>query len=319
MNWDTLIQRALVPFEGRAGQLDKRAGLYVDEAQEDFSMHTKCYVKKTHMYIAAEKTYIDLPSGFIELADHPIFKGRCLTKSASNSFNYSKSSETNRFRTGSTRDYYIENNRLYFLPRPSTAGILTLTYVAIPVSLRTSTGLKQLRFDNIVSEFFDVNDVIKSRAGASNTTSSVGTIKRVEYEDTLSGVLTYSPTTNGFAVDNEDFFVSGPESAQYESSFGVNWDSFITTWNNLGFGGMAKTQGGHFDYTESQPIIPDVYHIYLTDYVKAMIHQDLGNTKEFRTHYELYVVNREKARSTVANAAHDRMSFVADRVGVGII
>ena len=319
MTWDKLIQRALVPFEGRAGQLDKRAGLYIDEAQEDFALYTKCYVKKTHMYITSEKTYIDLPSDFIEIADHPIYRGQCLTRSASNSFNYSKNVDTNLFSTGSASNYYIESNRLYFLPRPSTAGILTLTYVAVPVSLRTSTGLKQLRFDTIVSEFFDVEDIIKSRVGASNSTSSAGAVKKVEYEDTVSGVLTYSVTSNGFTTNDEDFFVSGPESAQYESTYGTNWNSFITTWNNLGFGGMAKTQGFHFDYTETKPSLPEVYHYILVDYVKAMIHQDLSNLKEFQNHYSLYVANREKARSTILNADYDRMSFVADRLGVGAI
>tara|TARA_R100001082_G_scaffold36429_2_gene19138 strand:- start:6228 stop:7187 length:960 start_codon:yes stop_codon:yes gene_type:complete len=319
MTWDKLIQRALVPFEGRAGQLDKRAGLYMDEAQEDFALHTKCFIKKTHMYITNNKTYIDLPTDFVEIADHPIFRGKCLTKSPSNSFNYSKNVDTNLFNTGSASDYFIENKRLYFLPRPSTAGILTLTYIASPISLRTSSGLKQLRFDNIVSEFFDVGDVIKSRVGGSNITNSQATVEKVEYEDTVSGILTLSTITNGFTNDNEDFFVSGPESAQYESTYGSNWESFKTTWNNLGFGGMAKTQGVQFDYTDTKPEIPDVYHYFLVDYVKAMINQDLGNSQEFQNHFSLYVANREKARATVANADHDRMSFVADRLSVGVL
>ena len=49
MTWDKLIQRSLVPFEGRPGQLETRAGLYLDEAQEDFALHTKCHIKKTNI------------------------------------------------------------------------------------------------------------------------------------------------------------------------------------------------------------------------------------------------------------------------------
>ena len=149
MNWNKLIQRALVPFEGRAGQLDKRAGLYMDEAQEDFALYTKCHVKKTNIYISENKVFVSLPKDFVELADNPVFRGEYLSPSTYGSKHYNKEVMTNQLNTGSPREYAIEDKKFYFLPRPSTAGILTITYVAVPVSLRSQSGLKQLRLSLI--------------------------------------------------------------------------------------------------------------------------------------------------------------------------
>ncbi len=319
MNWDKLIQRALVPFEGRAGQLDKRAGLYMDEAQEDFALHTKCFVKKVNIYIVKDKIYVDLPKDFVEMADNPVFRGEYLTPSTYGGMHYNKEVETNNLNTGSPSEFAIENRKFYFLPRPSTAGILTITYVAIPSSLRGSSNLKQMRFDNVVSEYFEVGDVIKSRVGGTGNTSSVATIERVDYDRPSGGLLTLSNITNGFVNDDEDFFVSGAESAHYESLFGATWDSYVTQWNDFGFGGIATVQGPQYDFSDSSPQIPDVYHYHLVDYVKAMIHQDLGDNKRFQSHYALYVGHKEKARSTVANAKYGDKSYVTDSLSVNVI
>ena len=319
MNWDKLIQRALVPFEGKPGQLDKRAGLYMDEAQEDFALHTKCYVKKLNIYITKDKVFVNLPKDFVEMCDNPVFRGEYLTPSTYGGMHYNKEIETNQLNTGSPIEFAIENRKFYFLPRPSTAGILTITYVAIPSSLRSMTGLKQLRFDTVVSEYFDVGDVIKSRIGASNSTSSVATIERVDYDSPSGGVLTLSTLTNGFTTDNEDFFVSGDASDHYSSTYGTDWNSITTTWNNLGFGGMARTNGPQYDFTDSAPEIPEAYHYLLVDYVKAQIHQDLGNAKQFQNHYALYVGHKEKARSTVSNAKYGDKSYVIDSLSEYVI
>lgn len=317
MTWDKLIARALVPFEGRIGQLDKRAGLYIDEAQEDFSYYTKCFVKKTNIYVYKEKSYVSLPKDFVELCDKPIFRSNPLRLAMSNSLDYTRNSTTNLVRVSEPVEYYIESDRLYLIPRPVQSGILTVTYVAIPTSLRTYSGLKQIRFDNVVSEYFDVDKTVKSRIGESNSTTTTATIRRVEYEDSLSGVLTISDITNGFTNNDENFYEASGESAQYESSYGTNWNSFINTWNVLGLGGLAQTNGVQFDFTDVSPQIPDVYHNYLVDYVKAMIHQDIGNGQEYQNHFSLYIANREKARSTVSNKAQGGMSFVADRMNPG--
>ena len=319
MNWDKLKQRALVPFEGRPGQLDIRAGLYLDEAQEDFALHTKCYVKKVNIYITKDKVYIDLPKDFVEFTDNPIFRGDYLTPSTYGGMHYNKEVETNLLNTGSPCEFAIENRKFYFLPRPSTAGVLTITYIAVPNSLRSSTGLKQLRFDNVISEYFEVGDVIKSRIGASNSTTSSATIERVDYDSPSGGVLTLSNITNAFTTDNEDFFVSGDESAHYSSTYGTDWNSITTTWNNLGFGGIATVNGPQYSYTDLSPEIPDVYHYLLVDYVKAQIHQDLGNAKAFQNHYSLYVGHKEKARTTVANAKYGDKSYVTDSLSVNVI
>ena len=317
MTWDKLIARALVPFEGRIGQLDKRAGLYIDEAQEDFSYYTKCFVKKTNIYVYKEKSYVSLPKDFVELCDKPIFRSNPLRLAMSNSLDYTRNSTTNLVRVSEPVEYYIESDRLYLIPRPVQSGILTVTYVAIPTSLRTYSSLKQIRFDNVVSEYFDVDKTVKSRIGESNSTTTTATIRRVEYEDSLSGVLTISDITNGFTNNDENFYESSGESAQYESSYGTNWNSFINTWNTLGLGGLAQTNGVQFNFTDVSPQIPDVYHNYLVDYVKAMIHQDIGNGQEYQNHFSLYIANREKARSTVSNKAQGGMSFVADRMNPG--
>ena len=319
MTWDKLIQRALVPFEGRPGQLDKRAGLYMDEAQEDFALHTKCHVKKINIYITSEKVFVKLPKDFVELCDTPVFRGEYMLPSSYAGKHYNKEIETNQLKTGTPKEYAIENNRFYFLPRPQHHGVLTLTYVAVPSSLRSSSGLKQFRFDNVVSEYFDVGDVIKSRLGASNTTNSVATVERVEYDKPLGGLITISNITNGFITDNEDFFVSGSDTAHYESLHGTNWNDTITSWNDLGFGGIASLVGPQYDYSDTSPEIPEVYHYHLVDYVKAMIHQDLGNHKLFQNHYSLYVGSKEKARSIVANAHHGGRSYVTDALDISII
>jgi hypothetical protein len=317
MTWDKLIARALVPFEGRMGQLDKRAGLYIDEAQEDFSYYTKCFVKKTNIYVYQEKSYVYLPKDFVELCDQPIFRANPLRKAISNSLDYTRYSTTNLVRVSEPCEYYIESDRLYLMPRPVQSGTLTISYVAVPTSLRTFSNLKQVRFDNVVSEYFDVGKVVKSRIGESNSTTTTATIRRVEYEDALSGVLTLSDITNGFTNNNENFYEASDESAQYELDYGTAWNSFINTWNVLGLGGLAQTNGVQFDFADVSPEISDVYHNYLVDYVKAMIHQDIGNGQEYQNHFSLYIANREKARSTVANKDQGGMSFVADRMNPG--
>tara|TARA_R110001592_G_scaffold27006_1_gene100545 strand:+ start:1254 stop:2213 length:960 start_codon:yes stop_codon:yes gene_type:complete len=319
MTWERLIQRALVPFEGRAGQLDKRAGLYMDEAQEDFAMHTKCFVKKCNIYIVEGKVYVDLPKDFIELADSPIFRGERLSRSSYGSMHFNKEITTNQVKQGPPAEYSIENQKFYFLPRPSTSGVLTITYVATPKSLRSLTGLQQIRFDNVVSEFFDAGQVIKSRPGSAGSTSTVATIEKVEYDKSLGGLLTLSNLTNGFTVDNENFFVSAASTTYYENSYSGVWSSFITTWNQLGFGGMAQVVGVQYSKAETAPSIPEAYHYHLVDYVKAMIHQDLGNIKAFQNHFALYIANKEKARTTVANADKGGMSYVVDALSENAI
>lgn len=319
MTYDKLIQRALVPFEGRLGQLDSRAGFYMDEAQEDFALHTKCYKKKVNIYISANKVFVALPKDFLGLCDEPFFRGYTLKKSRYGGQEYNREVTTNQVNTGRPEEYAIENNKFYLLPRPSVAGILTISYIAIPASLRSKTGLKQMKFDNVVSEYFDVGDVIKSRVGASNTTNSQGTIERVDYDTPTGGVMTISNVTNGFLTDNENFFVSGPETAHYEAQYGTNWNSFQTTWNDLGFGGMASVQGPQYDFVDTSPLIPEPYHYHLVDYVKAMIHQDLGNEKGFNTHMSMYTGNKERARTTVAYADTGGMSYVSDEMTYHVI
>ena len=319
MTWASLIDRVLVPFEGRVGQLDTRAGKYLDEAQEDFALFTKCYVRKFNIYIYSSKTYIDLPSDFIEMVDSPVFRGDYLRQRKSNDYLYNQNSDTNLFNKGTPAEYYLEDRRLHLIPRPSQIGILTLTYVAAPTSLRSKTGMKKVRFDNLVSEYFRAGDKVKSRVGASNTTNTVATVERANHFEPKAGELILSGFTNGFTTDNEDFFSTGDETTYYENLYGTNWSSIVQTWNNLGFGGAATINGNQYDYSETSPIVPDVYHYSLVDYAKAMIHQDIGNAKEYQNHYGLYVANREKARTTVANSDVSGMSYVADRVGSGAI
>jgi len=317
MTWESLIDRVLVPFEGRIGQLDTRAGKYLDEAMEDFSLYTRCYVRKFNIYISSSKTYIDLPSDFIEMVDSPIFRGDYLKQRKSNDYLFNQNSDTNLFNTGTPAEYYLEDRRLHLIPRPSQVGVLTLTYVASPISLRSKTGLKKVRFDNLQSEYFRVGDQVESRVSASDTTNTVATIERADHFEPKAGILVLSDVTNGFTTDNEDFLSTGDDTTYYENLYGTNWSSIVTAWNNLGFGGIAEVNGSQYSYTESSPTIPDVYHYFLVDYAKAMIHQDIGNLKEYQNHYGLYVANREKSRTTVANADVGGMSYVADRTGGG--
>jgi len=315
MTWANMVDRVLVPFEGRRGQLDVRAGKYLDEGMEDFALYSKCYVRKCSIYITSGKTYVDLPSDFIEMVDSPVFRGRYLTERTSNAYLYNQDTGTNRFNTGTPSEYYLEDRRLHIIPRPSQTGVLTLTYVAVPNSLRSATGLKQLRFDGLVSEYFRVGDTLKSRVGASNTTNTVATIERADHYEPLAGLLTISNITNGFNTNDEDFASHSDETTYWQNQYTNNWSSIITKWNELGFGGIATVNGNQFDYTETKPIIPDAYHYILVDYAKAMIHQDIGNGKEFQNHYSLYVGNREKARVTCANNSIGGTAFVADRTG----
>jgi len=319
MTWDKLIARTLVPFEGRIGQIDSRAGLYLDEAQEDFALYTKCFIKKINIYYYKERSFITLPNDFIELADQPLFRSNSLRRAMSNSFDYTRSLDTNIVRIAEPMEYFIEDNRMYLIPRPPKSGVLTITYVGVPNSLRSLSGLKRFRFDTVASEYFRVGDVIKSRIGASNTTDTTATVERVEYLDALEGHIVISNITNGFTNNNEDFYASGGEADQYANDYGTNWSQFVEGWNVLGIGGLARTKGVQFDYTDTDPLIPDVYHQYLVDYAKAMIHQDLGNMNEYQNHYALYVANRDKARATVANKDHSGMSYVADRVSIGVL
>lgn len=320
MNWSTLIDRALVPFEGRTGQLDTRVGKYLDEAQEDFSLYTKCYVRKFNIYISSSKTYVELPDDFVEMVDSPIFRGDYLSQRTSNAYLYNQDTDTNLFNMGTPCEYYLEDRRLHLIPRPTQAGVLTLTYVAVPNSLRSSTGLKKLRFDNLQSEFFRRGNTIESRTGTYGITStnSVATVERADHNEPKAGMLIISGLTNGFTTDNEDFLSTGDETSFYENQYSNNWESIKTTWNNLGFGGIATVNGNQFNYTEDKPIIPDVYHYFLVDYAKAMLHQDVGNGSEYQNHYTVYLANREKARTTVANADVGGMAYVSDRVGSGV-
>lgn len=320
MNWSTLIDRALVPFEGRTGQLDTRVGKYLDEAQEDFSLYTKCYVRKFNIYISSSKTYVELPDDFVEMVDSPIFRGDYLSQRTSNAYLYNQDTDTNLFNMGTPCEYYLEDRRLHLIPRPTQAGVLTLTYVAVPNSLRSSTGLKKLRFDNLQSEFFRRGNTIESRGGTYGITStnSVATVERADHNEPKAGMLIISGLTNGFTTDNEDFLSTGDETSFYENQYSNNWESIKTTWNNLGFGGIATVNGNQFNYTEDKPIIPDVYHYFLVDYAKAMLHQDVGNGSEYQNHYTVYLANREKARTTVANADVGGMAYVSDRVGSGV-
>lgn len=319
MTWANLMDRALVPFEGRTGQLDTRVGKYLDEAQEDFSLYTKCYVRKFNIYISANKTYVELPDDFVEMVDSPIFRGGYLSQRTSNAYLYNQDTDTNLFNKGTPSEYYLEDRRLHLVPRPSQAGVLTLTYVAVPASLRTKTGMKKLRFDNLKSEYFRAGDIIKSRATTYGITStnSIATVERADHFEPKAGILVISGLTNAFTTDNEDFFSTGDETTFYENQYSNNWDSILTTWNDLGLGGIATVNSSQYAYTETKPIIPDVYHYLLVDYAKAMIHQDIGNGKEYQNHYSVYLANREKAKTTVANQDVGGMSYVADRVGSG--
>ncbi|QDP60798.1 MAG: putative structural protein [Prokaryotic dsDNA virus sp.] len=392
MTWTELIDRVLVPFESQRGQIDTRVGKYLDEAQEDFALYSKMYVRKFNIYISAGKTYVDLPSDFVELIDTPVFRGGILTQRTSNAYLFNQDTSTNRFNTGTPAEYYIEDSKLHLVPRPSQSGTLTLTYVAIPNSLRATTGMYQTRFDGLVSEYFKVGETLKSDGsngviasvtvanggtgytstpsvtisggGGSNAvfsatvsngsvtkitvvmpgsgytsvptltiaspssgttataiahvgTGSEGKILRAEHDSASSGILTYTVSSQGFTIDNENFYSASPGTGYWETLYANNWSGLVSTWNDMGFGGIATTNGNQYAYTEQSPVISSSYHYMLVDYAKAMIHQDLGNGDSFQNHYSLYLSNREKARTVTANKDTGGMSYVADRVSPG--
>lgn len=392
MTWSELIDRVLVSFESQRGQLDTRVGKYLDEAQEDFALYSKMYVRKFNIYISAGKTAVDLPSDFVEMIDSPIFRGIRLTQRTSNAYLFNQDTSTNLFNKGTPAEYYIESKKFHIVPRPSQSGILTLTYVAIPNSLRSQTGMFQTRFDGLVSEYFKVGETLKSdgsngtvasvtvvdggsgytsipnithsggggsgavfsasvvngsvtkvtrvqpgsgytsvptltvQAPSSGTTASViahvgtgteGKILRAEHDSASSGLLTYTVSSQGFTVDNENFYSANPGTGYWETLYANNWSGLISTWNDMGFGGIAMTNGNQYAYTETSPLIPSSYQYMLVDYAKALIHQDLGNGDSFQTHYSMYLNNREKARIITANKDTGGMSYVADRVHPG--
>jgi hypothetical protein len=310
MTFASLIDRVLVPFEAHRGQMDTRAGKYLDEAQEDFSLYSKCYTKKFNMYISASKEYIDMPSDFIEMISRPVFRGAYLNERNANDLLYNKATSDNLFNKGTPQEYYIEYDKLYLVPRPSTAGILTLTYVASPTSLREKTGLYKLRFDGLVSEYFKVGMTLK---GLTNNYTSV--IERSIHDSTTTGTLVLSTLSNSAGYVNNESLISTSVDTTYWETIYSTFATITTAWNNLGLGGTATANGTSYVYTETEPLISNVYHYALVDYAKAMIHQDLGNGNEFQMHYAVYINSREKARVTHANSGAGGSSFVSDAIG----
>jgi len=322
MNWESLIDRVLTSFSSDIPRVKVRK--FLEEAEDDFALDTKCYVKDwSYMPNAGDDT-IDLPTDFIELIGQVEFKTRTLKPFATYT-DYSRYRTDSTLKTGNPEYYFIRGQKMYLVPALTSADLVTFSYAAKPTHLEDSaTKYKKLRYDNLSSDNFYNGDNIKFLAQTSSNPSLntvLGTATVVDVIDIAqkSGYLIVSDLTaasNQTIVDNCKIINDGEEEQMWNTSFG-DYPTLLTNWATLGLGGIGLLKGVAIDHATAgdSPLIPEVYHNALICYAKSILYDDQQDSQRSSMFYNRYLNDKANAKAQVSGKGISGPHHVTDAYG----
>lgn len=160
------------------------------------------------------------------------------------------------------------------------------------------------------AEWFPTSGTITLQAGNSQVNVSFTgrtlsgnsvTITGAQIPSVIQTGATYSLDKD--FVQNETLFTIDDAYNLAQVSGSYTFSQLESSWDEFGLGARAESSSVALDWTDNDilsPIIPDIYHLYLVDYAKAMLAE---NEKEFELSDRFmakYRVNREAVRGQIS-------------------
>tara|TARA_R100001530_G_scaffold56086_1_gene41040 strand:- start:435 stop:1385 length:951 start_codon:yes stop_codon:yes gene_type:complete len=312
MTWDSLTDRVLATFGSGVHRVKVKK--YLQEAEEDFALGTKCIVKTFSFMPFNTDDFIKLPADFLEIKGNVEFKTRTL-KRVSHFEDFSRFKTDGTIKQGNPEHYFIRGETMYLYPAVSNVGLISFSYVAKPVQLDSSmtNGYKRLQIDGLVSDQFYVGDVLLGRTGATQATvADVIDIQQKKATLVLHTII----VGDGNFDDNEVVVATGDEQEMWLTNFG-NWNNLLANWQSIGLGGIADVNGILYDYTGAggSPTIPESYHAYLVCYAKAALAEDSGDLKSAAVYRNKFESDKETIRVLTTRRGVDGVQTIVDVFG----
>ena len=308
MTWESLTDRVLTTFGSGVPRVKVKK--YLQEAEEDFALGTKCYVKDFSYMPFKVDSYIELPKDFIEIKGNVEFKTRTLNR-VSHFEDFSRFKTDGSIKQGNPEHFYIRGERMYLYPAVASVGLIAFSYVARPVQLDSGTTYKYLQFDDLESDQFYVGDEILGRTSAAEATvAEIVDLAQKQATLVLSGVT-------GVFQDNEVVVVTSDEQGMWLGSYSNDWSQLLANWQVLGLGGIADVKGLVYDFSGAgaSPAIPENYHTYLVCYAKAAVAEDNGDLNGSSVYRSKYETDKEKTRVQSSHKGIDGVQTIVDVYG----
>jgi hypothetical protein len=308
MTWESLTDRVLTTFGPDVPRVKVKK--YLQEAEEDFALGTRCYVKDFSYMPFKTDAYIELPKDFIELKGNVEFKTRTLDR-VSHFEDFSRFKTDGTIKAGNPEHYYVRGERMYIYPAVSNVGLIAFSYVARPVQLDSLATYKYLQFDDLESDQFYVDNEIMGR-----TSLATATVAEIVDLSQKQATLVLSDVSGTFQ-DNEVIVVTSDEQDMWLDSYSNDWSQLLTNWQTLGLGGIADVRGLIYDFSGAgaSPSIPQNYHTYLVCYAKAAIAEDNGDLNGSSVYRNKYESDKDKARIQSSHKGIDGVQAIVDVYG----
>jgi len=312
MTWESLIDRVLTSFSPEVPRVKVKK--YLQEAEENFSLGTKCYVKDWAFMPSSPDSFIDLPTDFVELVGQVEFKTITLDRVA-HFEGFSRFKTDGTVKTGNPEYYFIRGEKMHLYPALSDAGLITFSYVAKPTHLEdSSTQYDYLRYDGLISDQFYNGDSILGLTSAAE--ADVADVVRISQK---TGYLVLENISGTFQ-NNERIVATDDEQGMWFQSMGSDWDLLLESWDSLGLRGQAIVLGTIFNFDAGNgPLIPEIYHPHIVCYAKAAISEDTGDYSQARAYRIIYEADKEQSRVQSLHKGLDGVQSVIDVFGNAFI
>jgi len=307
MTWESLTDRVLTTFGSGVPRVKVKK--YLQEAEDDFALGTKCLIKTFSFMPFNKDDFIKLPADFLEIKGNVEFKTRTL-KRVSHFEDFSRFKTDGTVKQGNPEHYFIRGDKMYIYPAVSSVGLITFSYVAKPVQLDSNVTYKRLQVDDLESDQFYIGDEVLGRTGL--TTAVVADVIDVQQKTATLVLHTIASGDGGFD-DNEVIVATGEEQAMWLTNFG-NWNNLLANWQSIGLGAIADVNGILYDYTGAgaSPTISENYHNYLVCYAKAAIAEDNGDLNSSAVYRSTYESDKEKVRVLSTRRGVDGVQTIVD-------
>ncbi|HIG58176.1 MAG TPA: hypothetical protein EYQ21_02070 [Flavobacteriales bacterium] len=290
MLWSDMVDRASIPFEP-SDETKQKAKRYLEEAQQDFAFHSRCYQRNLSIFIDAGDHTIALPDDFIEISGYIEFRNRVL-KAYRDKEKMPRRNANDVYYTGIPTNYDIQGNNIVLYPSPSQTGILQFKYNAtVNNAVDSATAYKKLNYKDLASNYFTVGESVQGL-----TSNATGIIFE-DISDNKTGTLVLTDISGTFV--NTEQIVQIDEEQTMERSLYNTMTELLVQWDKLGLGGRATVNGSPYPHATAgdKPAVQQAYHPFLIDYSKAMLFEDLGDYSKSDKHMQRYMFNRDTVKA----------------------
>ena len=290
MVWESLIDRTLTSFD--AGTPRVKVRKYLEEAEVDFALGTKCYVKDWSYMHKSGSISIPLPNDFVEVVGQVEYDTAILDHRRDFKVS-SRFKKNNQLKTGTPQSYYVRGDKMFIYPVSGT-GLVTFSYAAMPTHLDpllADPGYVWLRFKDLTYEQFYSGDSIEGLT--SGATAEVVDVVNV-YQD--HGYLVLKDWDQTSFQDSEQIYKACEEEGMWGNIY-ASWEDLLDDWASLGLGGVANARGIEYDYSDPgvSPVIPDVYHADLIHYARSALYADQADDQRSLQSKAIYETNKQEA------------------------